>query len=366
MKKILQINKFYYPKIGGIERIVQQIAEGLNKESGFQIDVLCCDKKEELEEVNGVRVWRTKILAKVFGMPISFDFFKTFKKIRNNYQILDFHQPFPLADLALFLFPTKAKIVVHYHSDIVRQRIVEIFVKPFIFNTLKKAKKIVVSNPNLIETSPILKRFQKKCVVVPFGVDISKFQNIDSSRVEEIKKKYSKFVLFVGRLSYYKGVEYLIKAIQKIPVNLVIIGEGPKRGKLERLVKKLKLKDKVFFLPFQREKNLKHFYHACFLFVLPSVYRSEAFGIVLIEAMACKKPVISTELGTGTSWVNQNNVTGFVVEPKNVEQLTRAIKKIINDIEIYQRFSENAFLRAREIFDEKKMLDKIKKVYLNI
>ncbi|MCD6114892.1 glycosyltransferase [bacterium] len=363
MKKILQISKFYYPKIGGVERIVYQIGEELNKDSDFLVDVLCCGKRGGIEKVNQTKVWRAKTLWNFLGMPLSFDFLKTFRRIRNNYQILDFHQPFPLADLALFLFPARAKIVVHYHSDIVRQRFFKIFVEPFILNTLKKAEKIIVSNPNLVKTSPTLRKFQEKCVVIPFGVEISKFQNVDIKAVEKIRKKYGKFVLFVGRLSYYKGIEYLIRTMKDIPANLLIIGEGQEGNKLKNLVKKLKVAERVFFLPFQPEEKLIQFYHACSVFVLPSIYRSEAFGIVLIEAMACGKPVISTEIGTGTSWVNQHKKTGLVVKPKDVTGLKRAIKEILGNQKIRQEYGRNALERAKEFFSLRGMIAKTKEIY---
>lgn len=364
--KLLQISKFYYPKIGGIERIVQDIAEALKNLPEFEVEVLCCGKKKKIESINGVRVIRAKTLFNFWGMPISFDFLRTFAKIRNNFDIIDFHHPFPLGDLAIFLFPPKAKIVVHYHSDIVRQKPLEFFIRPLILNTLKKSSKIVVSNPNLINTSPILKKFREKCQVVPFGIKLEDYQNPNKEEVEEIRRKYGNFVLFVGRLSYYKGVSYLIEAVKDLDVNLVIIGRGQQENKLRALVKKLKMEPKVFFLDFQPKGKLINFYHTCRVFVLPSIYRSEAFGIVLMEAMACGKPVISTELGTGTSWVNQNNITGFVVPPKSSKHLRQAIEKILSDPEIYEKFSHNAFLRAKKIFQKENMIEKIKDVYLGL
>ena len=197
--KILQVNKLYYPWVGGVEKIVQEIAEGLNtqidvsypRESALTVEVLCCQPKgkRKIEEVNGVKVYRSSSFGIFWGMPISFDFFRLFKKLTNpresafKVDIIDFHHPFPLGDLALFLFRPKAKLVVHYHSDIVRQRILEFFFKHFILNTLKKAEKIIVSNPKLIKSSPYLQKFQEKCEVIPFGVDLKKFENFDEEKV---------------------------------------------------------------------------------------------------------------------------------------------------------------------------------------
>jgi rhamnosyl/mannosyltransferase len=361
------VNKLYFPWIGGVEKIVQQISEGLNRKGKVEIDVLCCNKKRKTktETVRGVKVIRSSSLGIFWGMPVSFSFFRAFKRIRNNYDVIDFHHPFPLGDLALFLFPPKkARVVLHYHSDIVRQKIFVSFLKPFILNTLKRADKILVSNPNLIKNSSFLRRFEKKCEVVPFGVDLERIkQLINEEKVNELKKRYGDFVLFIGRLSYYKGVDYLIEAMKDVDRNLVIIGKGEREELLKEKAKILNLENKIFFLSFQSEADLVNFYQACKVFVLPSIYKSEAFGIVLIEAMALGKPVISTELATGTSWVNINNQTGFVVPPKNKEALAEAINKVLENNDLYFKFSKNAEERVKENFTLEKMLLAVSKIY---
>jgi len=365
--KILMVNKLYFPWIGGIERIVQQIAEKLNCKEDFKTEVLCCTSKRKgrVEMINNVKVYRVSSFGIFWGMPVSFNFFRVFKKIRDNYDVIDFHHPFPLGDLALFLFPPKkAKVVLHYHSDIVRQKIFVSFLKPFILNTLKRADKILVSNPNLIKSSSFLRRFEKKCEIVPFGVDLERIkQLINEEKVNELKQRYGDFVLFIGRLSYYKGVDYLIEAMKDVDRNLVIIGKGEREKLLKEKAKRLNLENKIFFLPSQSEADLVNFYQACKVFVLPSIYKSEAFGIVLIEAMALGKPVISTELGTGTSWVNINNQTGFVVPPKNKKALAGAIKNILEDDKLYSKFSDKAKEMIKEHFTLEKMLFRIEKIY---
>ena len=365
--KIIQINKFYYPLIGGIERIVRQIAEGLNKKNSFEVEVLCVNVKKgkrKIDKINGVKVRRAKSLGIFWGMPLSFDFLRLFKKLFKEFDIIAFHHPFPLGDLALFIFQLKAKLIVHYHSDIVRQKALEIFFRPLILNTLNKAEKIVVSNPNLIKSSPYLRKFKEKCIVVPFGVDFEKIENnLDEEEIERIKKKYGNFILFVGRLSYYKGVDYLIEAMKEIKANLVIIGQGLMEKDLKLKIKNLRIKNKVFFLPHLEEKGLINFYKACSVFVLPSIFKSEAFGIVLIEAMACGTPIISTELGTGTSWINVNNKTGLVVPPKNSKALAQAIKKILENKELARKLSQNALKRAKEKFTQEKMLKSYENLY---
>ena len=365
--KFLQVNKLYYPWVGGVEKVVQQIAEGLNEKDDFKIEVLCCQwkGKRKIEKINGVKVIRAQSFGIFWGLPISFDFFRLFKKMGNEADIIDFHHPFSLGDLAIFLFPPKAKIILHYHSDIVRQKIFNFLINPLIFHTLRKAQKILVSNPNLVKNSPYLKNFRKKCEVIPFGVDLSKFEKFDEKKVENLKKKYGEFVLFVGRLNYYKGLKYLVEAMKDVGANLVIVGGGPEKENLEFRIKNLELKN-VYFLPFQSEDELINYYHACSIFVLPSIFKSEAFGLVLIEAMACGKPVISTELGTGTSFVNQDGVTGFVVPPKDSWALAQAIKEILENKKMAQELGQNASKRVSEELSLEKMLEKISRVYKSI
>ena len=372
--KVLQVAKFYYPLLGGVEKIVQQIAEGLNGKDDFKINVLCCiekgkgkgKRKGKKEVINKVKVSKASSFGVFWGMPVSFSFLKLFKKLSKKVDLIDFHHPFPLGDLAIFLFSPKSKLIVHYHSDIVRQKFLKTLVKPFILHTLKRAQKIIVSNPNLIKSSSCLRKFQEKCSVIPFGVDLEKFKKYDREKVENLKMKYGDFVLFVGRLNYYKGVNYLIEAIENVEVNLVIIGEGKERQKLKKQVEQLNLKHKVFFLSPKPRKSLINFYKACKIFVLPSIFKSEAFGIVLIEAMACGKPVVSTELGTGTSWVNVDGKTGFVVQPRDSKALAHAIKKILGNKKLAQELSQNARERVKDKFSLEKMLRETKEVYRTI
>jgi len=369
-----------------IKRIVYDFAQDNNpresalnpRESALTVEVLCCQPKGkgEREIINGVKVHRASSFGIFWGMPISFDFFRLFKKLTyprksasypresvSKVDIIDFHHPFPLGDLAIFLFRPKAKLIVHYHSDIVRQRILEFFFKFFILHTLKKAEKIIVSNPNLIKSSPYLQKFKEKCEVIPFGINLKKFENFDEKEVERLKKKYGDFVLFVGRLNYYKGVHYLIEAMKDAKANLVIIGEGPEKSNFISQISKLKLENKIFLLPFQPEEELVNYYHACDVFVLPSIFKSEAFGLVLIEAMVCGKPVISTELGTGTSFVNQDGITGFVVPPRDSKALAETINKILSDKELAQKFGKNAENIVIENFSLQKMIEKTKSIY---
>jgi len=361
--KILQVNKLYYPWIGGVETVVQEIAEWLNGKDEFKIDVLVCNHKLKriIEEINGVKVFRASSYGIYLGMPLSFDFFLLYKKIFKNYDLIFLHYPFPLGFVAYTLFSPKKDLVIWYHSDIVRQKILEIFFRPFHIYALKKAKKIFVSNPNLIESSNYLRKFKEKCVVISFCVDLQKFKLNEEIKkeVEKIKKKYKPpIVLSVGRYVYYKGFEYLIESAKNVEARFLIIGEGPLKKKYKKIIKKLNLENKVFLI--SPVENLIPYYYACDLFVLPSITKSEAFGIVLLEAMACGKPLISTNIGTGTSFINQDGITGFVIEPRNSKLLSEKINEILSNKELKEKFSRNSLQRAQE-FSKEKFIEKLLK-----
>jgi len=332
MIKILQVNKLYYPWIGGVETIVKQLAEGLK--GGVQTTVLACQSKGSgtAEEINGVKVYKAASFTMAMGMPVSLDFFGIFKKLIKENDLIFLHHPFPLSFLAYFLFGRNKKVVVWYHSDIVRQKIFGFVFSPILKAVLKKSSKIFVSSPNLIENSRMLKKFKGKCVVVPFGLGPDFFHVSDKifHQAQEIKNKFGQpLVLTIGRLTNYKGFEYLIEASRKVEAKFLLIGSGALREKFLHLIRRWHLEDKFFIIP--SVSDLLPYYYACDVFVLPSIKKSEAFGIVLLEAMACGKPIISTELGTGTSFINQDKKTGFVVEPRSASALAKALNNLLVD-----------------------------------
>lgn len=357
--KSLQIVKLYAPVIGGVEKIAEDVAEGLGS------DVLCCQKKgkRSVEEIKGVKVIKTASFGMYFAMPVSLDFIRVWRKINRNYDVIDLHTPFPLADLALFIFRPKAKLIVHYHSDIVRQKLLSVLLQPIVRSTLRRADKIIVSSPNLKNSSLVLRKFQNKIEVVPFGLDLAQYEKFDANFVTELKNKYGKFALYIGRFSYYKGLTYLVKAMQKVDYKLIMIGDGNERFRIEKLIFDLGLAQKITLLPFQTDEKLRDYFHASSVFVLPSIYKSEAFGIVLMEALACSTPLVSTELETGTSFVNQHKKTGLVVKKADDLQLAEAINRILSDNPLQAKYSKSALERAKSVFDLKIMLDKIQKSY---
>ena len=371
--KIIQTNKAYYPKVGGIETTITNLSEGLVKQYNVSVEVLTCNNQRSTEYVkkklNGVEITYLPTFGFVASLPISFAYMNSLSKLSGD--IFHVHEPFPWADLS-YLFSKKIrsnfrKLVVSWHSDIVRQKWALSFYRPYIHKFLKLADKILVSNKNLIEFSEYLPEYKSKCEVIPLGAKLDWVNNSSNrpDRVKKIKSEYaSPLVLFVGRLVYYKGIQYLIDAINQVPdVSLVIIGSGPLKKELLNQIQNLNLEKRIHILPEVDEETLHSFYEACDIFVLPSVEKSETYGIVQIEAMACGKPVICTELNTGTTFINQNGVTGLVVSPRNPVELSEAIRKLLADSSLRSKLGENARRRALNEFTAEKMVERTYKVY---
>jgi glycosyltransferase involved in cell wall biosynthesis len=213
----------------------------------------------------------------------------------------------------------------------------------------------VANSGRYLESSEALAPFLTKCVVIPLGIDVEAFDAAPDARFGK------PMTLFVGRLVYYKGIEVLIEAFKTVPGTLVIVGEGPLEGRLREQA--AGLAGRVRFEKVPRAASLAPYLHACDVLVLPSVARTEAFGIVLLEAMACGKPVVTTELGTGTSFICRNGETGLVVPPNDPQALAGAIRTILTDEKAAKRMGLAGRLRVEKHFTRKAMVESFVKLY---
>jgi rhamnosyl/mannosyltransferase len=265
------------------------------------------------------------------------------------------------------LFAGKRRTVITYHSDIVKQRTLLRLYDPFLRRTLARADRIIAASPNYVQSSPYLRRVAEKCRIVPYGVDGARFAHPEPLAVTALRQKYGEpLVLFVGLFRYYKGLTYLVEAMRDVPAHLVLVGAGPLDGELREQVRRDRLDDKVHFAGVVADNDLPSFYHACDVFVLPSSQRSEAFGISQIEAMCCAKPIVCTELGTGTSFVNVDGETGFVVPPRDPLALAAALTKLLTDNELRGRMGHAARRRAAEQFSKEDMIERTEAVYREV
>lgn len=356
--KILQVGKYYSLK-GGVETITRSFVSAIG--DNFQVDVLCFseDNKTHTKQVNRSVICEAATNFKFMSSPISFSFFKLFKKLRNNYDIILIHTPNPMAALALLFFKTKAKVVIQWHGDILNKGIFYTLFRGIEYKMLQRADMILVTSEIYLNHSTPLKNFKAKSKILPLGINKSNLEN-DPAIFNSIKEKFrdKKIVFSLGRFVYYKGFEYLVDAASFLQDDFVVLigGHGDNKEKYQEKINAAHLQNKVFLIPETGDTAWGSYYAACDVFCLPSFEKAESFGIVIIEAMAFSKPIVATDIpGSGTTWVNQNGITGLNVEIKNSRQLAQAIESVIDDGH-YNEYCNNSRKRFEENFTEDKMV----------
>lgn len=362
--KITQVSRNYFPFFGGVESVVRQIVHSLPLDK-FYAEIITCsnENKGYFDVIKNIHVRRCASLFEFKSNPISPEFIFRLSKVKTD--VLHYHHPFIFSAIAHFIArPKYKKLIATYHSDVIKQKHIMKFFQPIYEKFLTKADKIHVLSPNIIENSSTLSKFKDKCVVIPYGIDLAKFEKRDEEKIQEIKERFpdKKILLFVGRLIYYKGIPCLIEAMKSVSKDaiLVIIGEGELQAEFLAKTKEYNLEERVFFKGRATDQELINYYQACDAFIFPSIYQSEAFGIVQLEAMACGKPVVNTWLNTGVNYVSIDKETGLTVEPENVAQLAEAINILVSDNNLRNKLGQNAKKRAEDIFS----LPKVEKKYI--
>lgn len=358
--KVLQLGKFY-PIIGGVEKVMFDLTRGLST-YGVECDMLCADLTGhrctyELYD-HGAHLICTPSLTKKFATCFSPAMILRLRSICNQYDIIHVHHPDPMAAIALFLSGYQGKVILHWHSDIIKQHFLLQFYLPLQNWLIKRADLILGTTPVYIRSSPYLQMVQEKTNYLPIGI---KPLIPNPKKVRAIRNIYSgkKIVFSLGRLVNYKGFSYLIDAAKTLSDDYVVLigGSGELEAKLRQQIDKSGLQKKVYLLGRIPEEDIASYYGACDLYCLSSVYKTEAFAIVQIEAMSCGKPVVSTAIpGSGVSWVNKDGASGLVVPPGDSKALGNAIQKILSDNSIYHKLSEGAFTRYKEEFSANEMI----------
>ena len=363
--KVLQLGKFY-PIRGGVEKVMEMLTEGLSAR-GVDCDMLCASadgaretKTIPLNAHGRIIVVPTRL--KAAGTMIAPKMIGWLRKHAAEYDIIHIHHPDPMAALALRLSGYRGRVIVHWHSDILSQRFFLFFYKPLQNWLIKRAEKIVGTTPVYVHESPHLQHVQDKCTYVPIGIDPLQ---PNPTKVTEIREQFSgrELILSIGRLVPYKGFPYLIDALALLPADyhLVIGGTGPLREQLEQQIREKNLQERITLAGFVPDEDLPAWFSACDCFVLSSVMKTEAFGIVQIEAMSCRKPVVATRIPqSGVSWVNEDGVSGRNVTPGRPEEYAAAIQEVAENTE---KYGESAYLRFLNLFTRQQMINNIEKLY---
>lgn len=360
---ILQVNKLYAPWVGGVERVVQDVAEGLREQTEMQVLVCQPKGKGQTDIVHGVRVTRASSLGTFFSMPVSLSFFRLLRMMSKGKDIVQFHMPFPLADLAYFFSGYKGKIVLWWHADIVRQKKLMWVYKPMMRRFLKRADCILVATQGHIDSSAYLGPYREKCKIIPYGLDVKAYQT-NIAPYSPLSQAKGKRILFIGRLVYYKGAGVLLHAFAKVRgAELFLVGDGPLREELQAFVQETGLQQRVHFLGKLPDEEVKACLRDCDFLAFPSVANSEGFGLVQLEAMSFGKPVINTSLPTGVPHVSLHEVTGLTVPPEDEQALAKAMQRMVDDDAMRMQMGRCAKERVETEFDLHKTLQRLLDLY---
>jgi glycosyltransferase involved in cell wall biosynthesis len=363
--KVLHVGKFYPPHMGGIETHLQALCGELHRRVDLRV-IVASDNAMALDEtVEGVRVSRVPTQLTLASTPLCPGMIGEIS--RSEADIVHIHLPNPTAVLAYLASGHRGRLVVTYHSDTVRQKVLGPMFGPFLHKALNRAAAIIATSPDYRRTSAVLARHLDRCHVIPYGIAVEQFERADPEALAQVRERYGdRLILSVGRLVYYKGFEYLIRAMQQVRGRLIIIGDGPLRQKLQQLVAELGVGDKVVLAGEIQNTQVTPYYHAADLFALASIARSEAFGIVQIEAMAAGIPVVNTSLDSGVPFVSLHDRTGLTVPPENPEALAAAINRLLDDDGLRQSLGRAATQRAHQEFSLETMTSRVMALYESV
>ena len=366
--RILHFFKTYYPDTtGGIEQVIFQLCQG-SRAFGFEGQVLTLspDPYPARLQVADHQVTRVKENFNVASTGFSLQVFSSFKEMAAEADLVHFHFPWPMMDLVHFATRHGRPTVLSYHSDIIKQRNLLKVYGPLMNQFLKSMDRILVASPNYLESSDTLTPFAEKTVVVPYGLDQSTYPQISAARQAHWDQQLpEKFFLFVGVLRYYKGLDSLLSALEGVDYPVVILGCGPQEEELKAQAQKLQLRN-VLFVGRLDDEDKACLLQRCYALVFPSHLRSEAFGISLLEASMYGKPMISCEIGTGTTYVNIHEDTGLAVAPNTPLALREAMRRLWDNPNETQRFGINARARFQQLFTAQHMCAATVEVYQNL
>lgn len=360
--RVLQIGKFYPPHMGGIETHLEALCGELREFFDVRVVAANHEPGSRSDVRAGVPVHRVATPFSLGNAPVNPGLVRAIRAARPD--LVHIHLPHPGGALALRASGHRGPIVVTYHSDVVRQRLWSAVFSPFLADLLRRARTIVATSPPYLESSAVLRRHRARCRVVPYGIPLDRFDSPDPGAVSAIRARYGpRLLLGVGRLVYYKGFDVLIRAMSSIDGRLLLIGDGPLRGELEALARAAGVAEKVVFVGELQNGDAAPFFSAAEVFVLPSVARSEAFGIVQLEAMASGTPVVNTSLASGVPWVSRDGETGLTVPPHDPAALAAAIRTLLDDAALRRRLGDAARARVRAEFDVRVMGERIARLY---
>ena len=368
MIKVLHFFKTYYPdSMGGIEQVIFQIAEG-TQAHGIEPEVLYLSSRGAArnEPVANHLTHRAKLDLHVASTGFSLSAFKDFAELARKADIVHFHFPWPYMDLVHFATRLNKPTVVSYHSDIVKQKWLLKLYQPLMNRFFSSVDRIVASSPNYAAHSPVLTQFKDKVSIIPYGLDGSTYPKASAEKLAYWRQRLGeRFFLFVGALRYYKGLDYLLEAARISGLPVVIMGGGFLEQQLRQQASDAGL-SQVQFLGGLPDEDKVALLELCYAFTFPSHLRSESFGISLLEAAMYGKPLISCEMGSGTTFINLADQTGLVVPPRDAPALAQAMQQLWDDPAQAQAMGAAAQQRFENVFTASAMANAYAELYRSL
>ncbi|MBC2856166.1 glycosyltransferase [Cetobacterium sp. 2A] len=368
-KKILHISTYYLPQFGGIEQVAYDIVDVLK--DNFENKVVCFSETQKsfVDFYDGIEITRVGYIKKVASQAISLEYYFQLRDLIEKYKpdYIHIHLPNPLVTVYLDRILKKEsnkniKVIVHWHSDIVKQKNLLKMYRMFEEKFLNKSYKIIATSLEYAKNSETINKYMDKIEIIPNIVDesIGELSNDNYRNIEEIRKKYKdkKIIFFLGVHREYKGLKHLIGASKYLDdsYKIVIAGAGPLTNELKELAKDDK---KIEFLGKISVEEKKEYLHASDIFGFPSITKNEAFGVALAEALYCGLPAVTFKIeGSGVNWVNQNKLTGIEVENQNNFEYAEAIKKIEKNY-----YTDNCKKWIVNNFTKEKITKKLVEIY---
>jgi glycosyltransferase involved in cell wall biosynthesis len=368
LMKVVHIFKDCYPPVtGGIEQHMNLLCRWLARTIDVAILAPSRSLRRTEQRLENVRIIRIPEFGRYASVPFCPTAPWELRSLRPNVSHL--HFPNPMGDLTQLLGAANMPFVITYHADIIKQKAFVPLYRPVLRLLFKKARKIIFSAGENIPASPLLSAYQHKFAVIPFGVEIDCFRLRDGedTEVEAVRRKLGgSIILFVGAARYYKGLDVLLRAMTAVKGNLVIAGRDTQDPSLKRTAADLDIADRVLFCGEVSPERLRILLNAADIFVLPSIDRCETFGIGQLEAMACSKPVVSTDLPTGVRSVNRHDQTGLVVPPGAPDELAGALNLLLSDPFLRSKFGSAARLLVEREFGVDRMVSRTIEVYREV
>ncbi len=363
--RILHVFKTYLPEtVGGIEQVIYQICQS-GIAHGIESHVLTLSAIPEPRDLMLADhyVHRAKLDLQLASTGFSYSVLGRLKALAAEVDVINYHFPWPYMDVLHFAARIKKPTVVTYHSDIIRQKHLLKLYRPLMNRFLSSADRIVAASPNYLATSDVLTHYRDKTSIIPYGLDKAAYPVPSAERSAQWRQRFGeRFFLFIGVMRYYKGLHILLEALQGTQYPVVIVGAGPLELELLAQAQALGL-DHVHFVGRVGDEDKVALLQLCSAIVFPSHLRSEAFGISLLEGAMYGKPMISSEIGTGTSYINIHNQTGLVVPPSDPRAFREAMRTLWDNPQLAAQMGRQAELRYEQLFTAERMGQQTAELY---